>query len=92
MYVRRDDEGNITAAYTVPQKNPAVEPISPDDPELLAFLDPPSAPVADQVKESLAGNAALAALVRKLAKDAGVTEQEMIDGIAAEAKVQVMEV
>jgi hypothetical protein len=55
----------------------------------------PTKPVivpADQVKAAIAADPALAAFARKLAKDGGVTEQEMIDGIAAEAKIQAMEV
>lgn len=47
--------------------------------------EPPKPTPAESVKAMLATDPALGALIRKLAKDAGVTETKMIDDVAAEA-------
>ena len=41
-YVSRDDAGNITGTYARLQPGFAEELLPDDDPELMAFLDPPA--------------------------------------------------
>lgn len=83
-YVQRVD-GSIVGAFARPQKV-ATEWVSDADPELVAFRDPPSPPVADRVESRINGDPVLSALVRRQAKAEGITERALLDEIRAEAK------
>lgn len=85
-YVKRDAGGNITAHFVRPQVSFETERIADDDPELLAFLNPPAKPIADQVEDGIAADPRWSALVRRIAKHEGITERALLDEIRAEAK------
>jgi hypothetical protein len=83
-YVERDG-GTIVGVFGRPQSFTS-EWVADDDPEVVVYKSHPPTPVADRVKASLSSDAVLSALVRKLAKDAGIAEKDLVDSIAAEAK------
>ncbi|MDB1108060.1 hypothetical protein [Pseudomonas extremaustralis] len=41
MYILRNDQGKVIGAFALPQVDFDVELVAEDDPELLAFLNPP---------------------------------------------------
>lgn len=50
-YVERTPNGEITGAYTVPQSERSQELVSEDDPELIAFMNPPPPSMPDYISD-----------------------------------------
>lgn len=83
-YVERDAAGRIIGAYAAPQPGRAEEEKADDDPEVVAFENPPEFTDAERAEAEIVVNPALRGLVRALAKRLGATPAKLIAEIKAE--------
>jgi len=84
-FVERDQSGKIIAVYGLPQPGRAEEGKADDDPELVAFENPPAPTDAEKAEAEIGANPAMRGLVRALAKRLGTTPA----GLVAEIKAEV---
>jgi hypothetical protein len=77
--------GTLASLHREIQPSYAEEALADDHPEVAAFLAAAQATPAEAAADEIGASRALAALVRVLAARFGISEQQLVDQIAAQA-------